>query len=340
MVPPLIVESAFRPAWWLPGPHLQTLWAAVAPRRNPITLQRERVELPDGDFVDLDWTTGGSGPIVLILHGLEGSSRSPYAAGLLKRIHERGWRGAVLHARGCSGEPNRLARRYHAGDTGDLDHIVKRLRQYEQGTPLAVVGYSLGGSVLLHWLAEAAEPRPVAAAVAVSVPFDLNATANRLERGFSRIYQYALLRRVCRNVHAKHRSIGHPLAERMKTRFSTFREFDDAYTAPLHGFDDVDDYYRRCSCRGRLKDIATPTLIIQSRDDPFLTDQALPTEPELSDNITLELSEHGGHVGFIAGSPLRARNWLEDRISGYLESRLRPTRSPQPQQSTGHAFEV
>ena len=195
----MITTSRFKPAWWLPGPHLQTLWPNLL-RHPRIAVRRERLELPDGDFLDLDWSTGSSGPLVVILHGLEGSSRSPYAAGLLNALQRRGWRGVVMHARGCSGEPNRLPRGYHAGDTADLDYCVRELRRREPHTPLAVVGYSLGGSVLLNWLAETSVPRDIAAAVAVSVPFRLEDTAERLQRGFSRLYQRALLRSLYQRV--------------------------------------------------------------------------------------------------------------------------------------------
>lgn len=307
----------FRPARWLPGPHLQTLWPNLVRRRPKVALRRERLELPDGDFVDLDWTTGTSGPLVLVLHGLEGSSRSPYAAGILKVVHERGWRGVLLHARGCSGEPNRLPRRYHAGDTGDLDYVFDTLRAREPRTAFAVVGYSLGGNVLLNWLAQA--PRPVTAAVAVSVPFDLSATAGRLERGGSRIYHRHLLRRLYQAAQRKHRRMQHPLAHRLQRCPPTLRAFDDLYTAPLHGFDNVEHYYREASCGPKLKQVSTPVLIIQARDDPFMGPNSIPAPESLADAITLEVYDRGGHVGFVSGPPWRPRYWLEQRIPDYLQ---------------------
>lgn len=308
---------AFHPAWWLPGPHLQTLWPNLLRRRPRVALRRERLELPDGDFLDLDWTLGTSGPLVLVLHGLEGSSRSPYAAGILKAIYDRDWRGVLLHARGCSGEPNRLARRYHAGETGDLDFVFNLLRSREPDAPLAVIGYSLGGNMLLNWLAESS--RPLAAAVAVSVPFDLDATADRLERGWSRVYQRHLLQRLYTAVQRKHRCMSHPLAHRLDKCPSNLRTFDDLYTAPLHGFDNVDHYYRECSSGPKLEHIRTPVLIIQAEDDPFMGPGTIPPTAALSDAVTLEVYAHGGHVGFVSGPPWRPRYWLEERIPAYLQ---------------------
>ncbi len=309
----------FTPAWWLPGPHLQTLWPNLFRRPPKVALRRERLELDDGDFLDLDWTEGVTGPLVLILHGLEGSSASPYAAGMLKAVHDRGWRGVLLHARGCSGEPNRLPRRYHAGETGDLQYVVEQLRAREPDALLAVIGYSLGGSVLLNWLAEPRASRPVSAAVAVSVPFDLDVTADRLETGWSRLYQRHLLSRLHEAVQQKHRGMDHPLAERVQTRPRSFRAFDDAYTAPLHGFKDVHDYYRRASCGPKLAQIRTPVLIVHARDDPFMEPTVIPLAHSLPGCVRLEVTASGGHVGFVSGSPWRPRYWLEQRIPDFLE---------------------
>lgn len=310
--------SGFRAAWWLPGPHLQTLWPNLIRRPTKIALRRERLELPDGDFLDLDWTAGESGPLVLILHGLEGSSASPYAAGMLRAVHRRGWRGVLVHARGCSGEPNRLAKRYHAGETEDLQHVVELLRAREPNAPMAVIGYSLGGSRLLNWLAEPGAARPLTTAVAVSVPFDLDITANRLATGWSRLYQRHLLDRLYQAVQEKHRNMAHPLAAHLRKRPPSFRAFDDAYTAPLHGFANVSDYYRRASCGPKLKRIRTPVLIIHALDDPFMTPEVVPTPDAVSGCVTLEITPSGGHVGFVSGPPWRPQYWLEERIPQYL----------------------
>jgi len=319
-----IVAGDFRPPWWLASPHLQTLWQTLC-RVAPVpSLRRERLTLPDGDFLDLDWTEGREGePVVLILHGLEGSSRSAYARGLLQAVRRRGWRGAVMHFRGCSGEPNRLERSYHSGETGDLEHVVTTLRAREPATALAAVGFSLGGNVLLKWLGERGAGTPLRAAVAVSVPFVLALCAERLESGFSRFYQWWLIRSLRRRLYRKfaaHPAPPFPLGQ--MPRWRTFRVFDDRVTAPLHGFRDADDYYRRASSRPFLPAIRVPTLIVQARDDPFVHPQALPHPGELSPTTRLELSERGGHVGFVAGGAGRPRYWLEARIPAYLAGYL------------------
>lgn len=313
----------FRPAWWLPGPHAQTLWPALCRRRPRPPLRRERLELGDGDFLDLDWTAGERGPTVLIVHGLEGSSSSHYALGLLAAVVRRGWRGVVMHFRGRSGQPNRLARSYCAGDTGDIAHVVNELHRREPATPLAVVGYSLGGNALLKWLGETPGETPLRAAVAVSPPFLLDAAARRLGRGFSRLYQYFLIGGLKRSYRAKfrRRSDG-PVTLEQLAALRDFYAFDDRVTAPLHGYSGVADYYARASCRPFLGRIRVPTLLLHAWDDPFIAPDAIPEPSELSPCVRLELSRAGGHVGFIAGPwPWRADYWLERRIPAFLEER-------------------
>ena len=338
--PPPDGAEPFRPAWWLPSPHLQTLWPPVARRLPRVPLIREREELPDGDFLDLDWAgpkgeTGRSAdadgsPIVLVLHGLEGSSNSHYARGLLAWVHAEGWTGVLMHFRGCSGEPNRLPRGYHSGDTGDLAHVVSLLRARHPARPLAVVGYSLGGNVLLKWLGETGQSAPVDCAVAVSVPFDLAAAARRLERGFSRFYQWWLMRSLARRVREKVARGILPEAFAAHAGARDFRTFDDLVTAPLHGFAGADDYYARSSSRRYLGGIRVPTLVLHALDDPFLSPAAVPGHDEIPPTLTLEVYRGGGHVGFVAGPwPWQAQWWLEGRITAFIAARVtRPESSP------------
>jgi predicted alpha/beta-fold hydrolase len=288
-----------------------------------VRLRRERLELPDGDFIDLDWLTDvdPTGPLVVVLHGLEGSSDSQYARGLLAALGGRGWRAVVMHFRGCSGEPNRLPRSYHSGETGDLAHVISELRARAPHTPLGVVGYSLGGNVLLKWLGESGATS-VDAAVAVSVPFDLACAAERLERGLSRLYQWELVQRLHAAVERKRVRVPLPLRADVTT-LRTFRDFDEHVTAPLHGFRGADHYYAVASSRQYLCGIRVPTLLLHAADDPFMTEQAIPRSDELSATTTLELSTHGGHVGFVSGMwPWRVHYWLERRIPEFLESHL------------------
>ena len=313
----------FAPAWWLRNAHLQTLWAATVRRAERPVLRRERLELPDGDFVDLDWTAGVSGPVVIVLHGLQGSSNSNYARGILQSLHQHGCRAVLMHFRGCSGAPNRLPRFYHGGDTGDLNTLVNVLRTREPHTPVAAVGYSLGGNVLLKWLGEQGQHPPLSCAVAVSVPFEMNASALRLQCGFSRIYQRHLLRSLRHAVSEKSNRMIMPFDFGDLDRLRTLRAYDDAVTAPLHGFVGVDNYYKQSSCRQYLRRIAIPTLVLHAADDPFLPRQAIPTQAELSPHVVLELSAHGGHVGFVCGTaPGQTRYWLEERIPAWLGNTL------------------
>lgn len=319
------MTEAFKPAWWCRGPHAQTLWPYLF-RRNPrVVLRRERLELPDGDFLDLDWTTGTHGPIVLVLHGLEGSSDSKYVRGLLKAVHERGWRGVLMHFRGCSGEPNRLPRRYHSGETGDLEHVLTLLHQRHANTPLAAVGYSLGGNVLLKWLGESGHRSPLRAAVAVSVPFLLDDSASRLERGISRLYQWSLVRRLRHATEEKRQRMALPLRISDMSTLRTFRHFDEQVTAPLHGFEGADHYYRVSSSRQYLPGIQLPTLILHALDDPFMHPAIAPLATDVSPTVNLEISATGGHVGFVAGNwPWTAEYWLETRIPDYLNKHFSP----------------
>ena len=315
----MIVPSDFQPAWWLPGPHIQTVWGSRFRPPSRIEILWERLELPDGDFVDLAWSGNGKGPIVIVIHGLEGSYRSRYASGILKAIARRGWRGVLLHLRGCSGEPNRLTRSYHSGDTGDFQTLLSNLRQREPATPLAAVGYSLGGNILLKWLGETGSQANLSAAVGVSVPFDLARAAWQLEQGFSQAYQWSLVKALQRSVRYKLNHPDCPFDLRTLKGVRTFKEFDDLVTAPLNGFADADDYWRRSSCRPFLRKIQIPTLLLHSVDDPFLPQDAIPSASDLSPSVQLELSTGGGHVGFIGGPwPWRPQYWLEERIPEFL----------------------
>ena len=327
------MRNAFKPAWWLRNPHLQTLWAALLRPKIKLSLHAERLELADGDFLDLAWVGRGSGPRVLILHGLNGSIDSPYARGILQAINNRGWRGVFMHFRGCSGEPNRLAQSYHSGETRDLQTVTTELIHREPNSPLFAIGYSLGGNVLLKWLGEIGESsieNPLKAAVAVSIPFELAKTAEHLKTGFSRLYQVHLLRGLSASHRRKFKDLPKPsaISNVDVTTLKTFWEFDNAITAPLHGFKSADDYYEKSSSRQYLAKIKTPTLILHARNDPFTTLDALPEVHGVSSHVSLELSDHGGHVGFISGKyPWKPVYWLEDRIMDYLESYSCPGKS-------------
>lgn len=308
----------YRAPWWLPSGHLQTLYAYFFAHRPKITYRRERWELADGDFIDLDWIDGdASQPLVVLFHGMEGSSKGHYAVSLMHTLAQQGWRGVVAHFRGCSGEPNRLPRAYHSGDTAEIDMVLRMLRARSPNAPLYAVGVSLGGNALLKWLGESGEAarQIVDGAAALSPPFDLAKAAASLDRGFSRhSYTHNFLRTLRAKALDKMTTHRLPLAAAALRRARTFREFDEHFTAPLHGFRGADDYWRRASCKPWLNSIAVPTLIVHARNDPFLPPSAIPTTPELSPLVSLELSNSGGHVGFVSGPFPGRLDWWPQRV--------------------------
>lgn len=328
MVRTMIADSSFKPAWWLSNPHSQTLYPVLTRHLKAPIDKNERFELPDGDFVDLSWAVNGladDSPLVVFLHGLGGNVNSKYVAGLLTAFNQCGWRGVLMHFRGASHEPNRLPKAYHSGDTADLDVLLRALKQREPQTKKAVVGISLGGNVLLKWLGEQGTQSLVDAAVAVSVPFSLAVVADRVNQGFSRLYQTHLLERL-RGVFKRKLEMhpdSLPPACHNLDALQCFWTFDENVTAPLHGFQHVHAYYRESSSTQYLVDIATPTLIIHALDDPFMTREIVPKEAQLSKDITLEISRGGGHVGFITGHvPGVPVYWLDQRIPQYLREYL------------------
>ena len=320
---PDLVAAPFAPAWWLPGAHLQTIWPALLRAAPAVAARRERLELPDGDVTDLDWVGAAQGPIVIVLPGLQGGLASPYVRGLLHALAAQGRRAVLLNHRGCGGTPNRLARSYHSGWTADLDFLVARLLPL--AVPLAAVGVSIGGNILLKWLGESGTDA-LTAACAVSVPCDLAGSARELERGFAQAYQWHLVRSLRHDLARKlpGGDLGIGLDARTLATLDTFRRFDDRVTAPLHGFAGVDDYYHKASSLPWLRSIAVSTLMLAARNDPFLSASCFPTPHQLSPAIRWETTAAGGHAGFISGPPSAPRSWLEDRVSAFLDSALGP----------------
>jgi len=319
----MITHSQFKPAWWLPGTHAQTLWPSLIRRPVEVELTTERLTLPDGDFIDLAWTKGNPDKIVIVLHGLEGSIDSSYAKGMLAAIIKKNWRGVFMHFRGCSGEHNLKDRSYHSGETGDIRFLVETLRERYPEAILSAVGYSLGGNALLKYLGEYKNDSQLKAATAVSVPYLLSNSAAKLEKGFSSLYQRHLLNRLVKKMLSKFKDREAPVNITDIKTWNTFSLFDHHITAPIHGFNSGDDYYEQSSSHQYLNKITTPTLLIHSKDDPFMTEDAIPNQDDLSDSVTLELSDHGGHVGFVSGrTPWNTKYWLEERIPEFLGTYL------------------
>jgi len=295
-------------------------------------VRRERVTTRDGDFVDLDWADGEGGPgapLLLVLHGLEGSSGSHYAQSLMALALARRWRAVALNFRSCSGELNRLPQFYHSGHTDDLEDVVTLLLQREPATRLVAVGVSLGGNILVKWLGErgADAPAQLVGAVAISVPFELAPCAEVLDRGFRRhVYSANFLRSMRRKVRLKAlRDAGFaarvdlPLALRART----FAEYDHAVTARLHGFADARDYWARASSGPYLGRIRRPTLLVSALDDPIVPPEALPDPARLPGWVRAEFLPRGGHAGFIEGGrPWRVHSWAERRALDFLDAVL------------------
>ncbi len=318
-----ISDSGFRPAWWLRNAHLQTLWPTFFRRRPMLELSPERVELADGDFIDLAWTRPNGGPVVIVIHGLEGSLDSHYARATLDALHRGGFHALFMHLRGCSHEPNRLDRSYHSGASEDLAAVLGHI-SITHATPVwGAVGFSLGGNLLLKYLGERGADARLQAAVAVSVPFRLSDCTQKLEHGLSRMYRDHLMKRLRRSYLRRFARRASPLDVDVG-RLRGFFDFDDQVTAPLNGFAGAKDYYSRCSSRNYLHGIQVNTLILHALDDPFMYAHTLPDETELGPGIRMEVSPAGGHVGFIAGPlPGRVHYWLDQRIAEFMRSQTK-----------------
>lgn len=333
--PRAIIEEpaiAYRAPAWLPGGQLQTLWPVLRARRVKgarVEYRRERWDTPDGDFIDVDWllpAPAPPAPLLVLFHGLEGSSRSHYAEAFAGWARERGLGFAVPHFRGCSGELNRAPRAYHSGDFAEIDWLLARCRAAQQargGGPLLAVGVSLGGNALLRWAGEmggsaAAQVRAVAA---VCSPLDLAAGAQAIGRGFNRqVYTRVFLRTM--KVKARAQLAQHPglfNAERLRAARDLYA-FDDLFTGPLHGFAGADDYYRRASARPVLADIRVPALALNARNDPFVPAASLPRAHEVGRQVTLWQPGEGGHVGFCQGGAPGDVFWLPRAVGGWLLS--------------------
>lgn len=305
---------------WLPGGHAQTIYAAF--RHTPaIAFDRERWDTPDGDFIDLDWAGPvGAARILVLFHGLEGSSSSHYAREIVRSAVDEGWRCVVPHFRGCSGELNRLPRAYHSGDSAEIDWILRRVRAGNPSAAVHAAGVSLGGNALLKWLGERGEDATgvVAHAAAVSAPIDLAAAGRALGRGFNMVYTRMFLGSLKRKASAKLAQFPGSFDGNAMRAAKTLYDFDNAVTAPLHGFRDADDYWQRASSWPQLAGIRVPTLVLNARNDPFLPECALAHARGASKHVKLDFPAHGGHVGFLSGPFPGRHGWLSKRLLGFL----------------------
>ena len=319
---------AFDLAWWCRNGHLQTVWRRIFGLRSNLPYKRERLEIPDGDFLDLDWAQPASdiqstATIVLVLHGLEGCSLSKYVMGLLAEVTRAGCRGVAMNFRSCSGEINRLPRFYHSGETSDLGFVVSTITTRFPRAPIVIAGFSLGGNVLLKWLGENGDkvPDAVRAAAAVSVPYDLEVSASLIDRGLNRsVYAAMFIRTLKQKALQKSPRFPDLFDPSAIRKIQSFAQFDEVVTAPLHGFRDAKDYWMRSSSVGLIAEIRRPTLLLSAEDDPFLSGEYL-RRKIVSDSRWLvpEFYRRGGHVGFIAGShPLKPVYWTDTRLPQFL----------------------
>ncbi len=321
----MIKHYSFVPAKGMANRHLQTLIPVVLGRFKKIRYIRQELPLPDGDFVDVDWTSlpdkDGSVPIIIIFHGLEGSSYSHYAKSLMRATHSAGWHGVVMNFRSCSGRQNRMSRLYHSGETEDARYFIDHVKQLFPKSPLFAAGFSLGGNMLLKLAGEQGDALSLHALASVSAPVDLDMSTRYMIQGLPRYYQAYLLRALKSKVLNKYPTHDYQsiigLHKEDIVACSNIRQFDHIFTSRLHGFDGAEDYYKRCSANSFIADISKPALIIHAEDDP-LAPARIYANISHADNVQLQVSAYGGHAGYLGGSIRRPQNWVAEKLLAYF----------------------
>jgi predicted alpha/beta-fold hydrolase len=322
---PIVHKTNYSPHRLFSNGHAQTIFPALFRRVGEIEYRRQRIFTPDGDFLDLDWSCVGSNRLAILSHGLEGNSRRPYIVGMARVLNRNNWDVLAWNFRGCSGEANRTFRFYHSGATEDLHAVISCAETCGEYHQIALIGFSMGGNMTLKYLGERSlGPRSlIKKAVAISVPCDLLSGAIKMAAPVNAIYMIRFLRSLHRKIELKTRIMPGRISTSGYSSIKTFKQFDDRYTAPLHGFKSAEDYYRKASCRQFLRDIEIPTLLVNAQDDPFLDRPCYPIE-EANDNphLFLEMPKFGGHVGFMEFNPL-GEYWSERRALDFLDDQLR-----------------
>jgi predicted alpha/beta-fold hydrolase len=313
----------FKPAWWMTNRHVQTIMPRFFRPFHHTRYTLDQLDTPDGDFIELAWSLPHyiTAPLAVVLHGLEGNINSFYAKGMMKALKKQGYAVVLMHFRNCSTEVNRLPRAYHSGDTDDLTFFINHLKQLYPNRQIVAVGFSLGGNVLAKYLGEQQQQCPLTAAAVISAPYDLSSSSDVIRKSLGKIYQKYLLDRMKKSMQRKLPQIKQQisLTPEQLMKIDDLLEFDNQLTAPLHGFKNAHDYYRQASAMPYLKDIAVPTLIIHAKDDPMLSIKAVPCRRDVSEHVTLRISEKGGHVGFISGNnPCKPIFWLEHAVPSYF----------------------
>jgi predicted alpha/beta-fold hydrolase len=316
----LISNSTYpNPPFYLFNSHLETIVPSLL-RKIDGTYERERLELTDGDFLDLDWMRGHQDKLVIISHGLEGNSQRHYSKGVAHYFYQRGWDALAWNCRGCSGEMNRLPRFYHHGATEDIAAVIDHAIQ-KKYTQIALVGFSMGGSMSLKYIGERKDKLPpeIKSTVVFSVPCDLGSSARELDKPNKKFYLNRFLKKLEKKIKTKSQKFPDLISIKGFEKIKTFRDFDNRYTAPLHGFSDADDFYAKASSGPYLSFIQIPALIVNALNDPFLPDACYPRDvAKTHPYVHLEIPERGGHVGFsMAG---KSENWMEVRAFGFINS--------------------
>lgn len=319
---PLVAKSSYRAPWYLLNGHLETIVPSMVRKIEGVTYDRERLELSDGDFIDLDWLANKSNKLVIIAHGLEGNSDRHYSKGMAKYFFQRGWNALAWNCRSCSGEMNRLPRFYHHGATEDLAELIAHAIAKKQFETIVLVGFSMGGSMTLKYLGEQRElPKEIKAGVVFSVPCHLGSSAKELDKPSKKFYLNRFLKKLGKKIKVKSELFPDFISHNGYEAITTFEEFDNRYTAPLHGFKNADDFYQRASSLNYLSTITTPTLLVNALNDPFLPRLCFPTEiAKDHSHLFLETPERGGHTGFtLAG---KKENWMEVRAFEFISQQL------------------
>lgn len=323
--------TPYAPTKWLPTGHLQTVFGRMMRRKDGIIFHRRRIDTPDGDFIDLDFPEVAGhlppkdAPLVLLLHGLEGNARRSYACETYRRLAKLGIRSVGMNYRSCSGEINRVARFYHSGATDDVMLVLAALANWFPNSRRGLIGFSLGANLTLKFLGEQGEnaKKWVETAVAVSPPFDMKKSAELLAQGISRLYVRYFLHSLHHKIRAKAELLEPKVDMEKLLAARTFREFDDAGTAPLAGFKNADDYYEKCSTAQFLPAIEVPTLVLRALDDPLFAPDDVPYNLiEANPCLTAGVTPQGGHMGFVEGRPGRFNCWAEQEAARFLAAHL------------------
>ena len=317
---PIVDSSSYQPPCWLPGGHLQTIFPALFRRVPQVTVHHERLELADGDFIDLQWAISGNSKLAILSHGLEANASTEYIQGMAGALRRNGWDILAWTFRGCGLEPNRLLRMYHSGSTEDLAQVVNHALETHPAKLVDLIGFSLGGNLTLKYLGENPQniPASIHRAVTFSVPCDLACSSHQLSLPGNRLYMERFIRAMRAKVRAKDRLFPGQLDLSGLQKIKYFQEFDDRFTAPIHGFASAQDYWEKNSCRQFLSAIDRPTLLINALNDPFLGPGCYPfEEARTSQFFHFESPVQGGHVGF-PGCKTSSENWAESRAIEFL----------------------